>query len=128
MQMGSGRPARRTDGADVLPGNEFTVTATARVPEGFDVSASTFDLIARHRVTMTALVPPLALVWLEAFAASAADLSSLQVLQVGGAKLNPASARRIGPELGCRLQQVFGMAEGQKDSPTGSLATLAACA
>ncbi|MDK8873354.1 AMP-binding protein [Paracoccus sp. SSJ] len=71
-----------------------------------------FDLIARHRVTMTALVPPLALLWLDAQAGLGADLSSLQLLQVGGAKLNPSSARRIRPELGCQLQQVFGMAEG----------------
>jgi 2,3-dihydroxybenzoate-AMP ligase len=40
------------------------------------------------------------------------DLSSLQVFQVGGAKLNPEPAARVGPVLGCRLQQVFGMAEG----------------
>jgi hypothetical protein len=40
------------------------------------------------------------------------DLSSLRVLQVGGAKLNPEPARRIRPTLGCQLQQVFGMAEG----------------
>lgn len=31
---------------------------------------------------------------------------------VGGAKLSEAAARRVTPELGCRLQQVFGMAEG----------------
>jgi 2,3-dihydroxybenzoate-AMP ligase len=36
----------------------------------------------------------------------------LQVLQVGGAKLSPEVAGRIEPTLGCRLQQVFGMAEG----------------
>ncbi len=71
-----------------------------------------FDLVARHRVNTVALVPPLALMWLEARPAHDADLSSLSLLQVGGAKLNPSSARRIGPELGCRLQQVFGMAEG----------------
>lgn len=71
-----------------------------------------FDLIARHRVTITALVPPLALNWLGARAELRPDLSSLRVLQVGGAKLNPSSARRVRPELGCRLQQVFGMAEG----------------
>jgi 2,3-dihydroxybenzoate-AMP ligase len=34
------------------------------------------------------------------------------LLQVGGARLPEAQARRIGSELGCRLQQVFGMAEG----------------
>jgi 2,3-dihydroxybenzoate-AMP ligase len=34
------------------------------------------------------------------------------VLQVGGAKFMPEAARRVRPELGCTLQQVFGMAEG----------------
>ncbi|WP_346428959.1 AMP-binding protein [Paracoccus sp. pheM1] len=71
-----------------------------------------FDLIARHRVTATALVPPLALLWLDAQAGLGADLCSLRLLQVGGAKLNPSSARRIRPGLGCQLQQVFGMVEG----------------
>ncbi|WP_240941391.1 (2,3-dihydroxybenzoyl)adenylate synthase [Paenibacillus sp. HB172176] len=71
-----------------------------------------FPLIARERVTITAAVPPLALVWLEAAAARECDLSSLQVLQVGGAKLSAEAARRIGPVLGCKLQQVYGMAEG----------------
>jgi 2,3-dihydroxybenzoate-AMP ligase len=70
-----------------------------------------FDLIARERVTVTALVPPLALAWLDA-RTPAHDLSSLRLLQVGGAKLTPEVARRVGPVLGCRLQQVFGMAEG----------------
>ncbi|MFZ6043984.1 AMP-binding protein, partial [Vibrio natriegens] len=37
---------------------------------------------------------------------------SLQFLQVGGARLGESLARRIQPELGCQLQQVFGMAEG----------------
>lgn len=71
-----------------------------------------FPLIARERVTHTALVPPLALVWLDAARHRADRLDSLRVLQVGGAKLAPEVARRIRPELGCRLQQVFGMAEG----------------
>ncbi|MBB3108625.1 2,3-dihydroxybenzoate-AMP ligase [Paenibacillus phyllosphaerae] len=71
-----------------------------------------FALIEKERVTMTALVPPLALVWLEAAASRNRDLSSLQVLQVGGAKFSAEAARRVKPELGCTLQQVFGMAEG----------------
>ena len=75
-----------------------------------------FPLIERERVTITAVVPPLALVWLEAAAranpADRPDLSSLRVLQVGGAKLASAVAERVTPTLGCRLQQVFGMAEG----------------
>jgi 2,3-dihydroxybenzoate-AMP ligase len=71
-----------------------------------------FPLIARERVTLTALVPPLLLIWLEARAHRQADLSSLQVIQVGGAKLPAQLARRVRPTLGCQLQQVFGMAEG----------------
>src|SRR5690606_20864195 len=66
----------------------------------------------REGVTITALVPPLALVWLQAAATTSYDLSSLEVLQVGGAKLTPEVARRVRPVLGATLQQVFGMAEG----------------
>ncbi|MCW2995727.1 MAG: 2,3-dihydroxybenzoate-AMP ligase [Conexibacter sp.] len=72
-----------------------------------------FALIARERVSVTALVPPLLLAWLEARASDGSDdLSSLELLQVGGARLAPEAARRVGPAFGCRLQQVFGMAEG----------------
>lgn len=71
-----------------------------------------FPLIAREGVTITGLVPPLALLWLQAARTTPHDLSSLQVLQVGGAKFMPEAARRVRPALGCTLQQVFGMAEG----------------
>ncbi len=71
-----------------------------------------FPLIARERVTCVGLVPPLALLWAQAAATTRHDLTSLQVLQVGGAKLVPEAARRVIDSLGCRLQQVFGMAEG----------------
>jgi 2,3-dihydroxybenzoate-AMP ligase len=74
--------------------------------------AAAFPLVEREGVTVTALVPALALRWAEAAAGTDADLSSLEVLQVGGAKLVPELARRIGPALGCDVQQVFGMAEG----------------
>lgn len=71
-----------------------------------------FRLIERERVTITAVSPPLVPYWLQERSVSRADLSSLRVLQVGGARLADDVARRVGPELGCRLQQVFGMAEG----------------
>ncbi|AWB07831.1 2,3-dihydroxybenzoate-AMP ligase (plasmid) [Azospirillum humicireducens] len=71
-----------------------------------------FALIERHRVTITSLVPPLALLWMQAAPESERDRSSLRTLQVGGAKLASEAARRVRPALGCRLQQVFGMAEG----------------
>lgn len=71
-----------------------------------------FPLIAREKATTVGLVPPLALLWAQAAASTAHDLSSLSVVQVGGAKLVPEAARRVIDGLGCRLQQVFGMAEG----------------
>lgn len=70
-----------------------------------------FSLIDSERVTITAAVPPLALTWLAALP-TVRDLSSLRLLQVGGAKFGPEAARRVRPELGVALQQVFGMAEG----------------
>ncbi|MGW0458199.1 (2,3-dihydroxybenzoyl)adenylate synthase [Streptomyces tendae] len=71
-----------------------------------------FPLIEAERITMTALVPPLALVWTEAAPAAEHDLSSLELMLVGGAKYSEQAARRLEPALGCRLMQVFGMAEG----------------
>ncbi|MDI2029462.1 (2,3-dihydroxybenzoyl)adenylate synthase [Saccharopolyspora sp. TS4A08] len=71
-----------------------------------------FPLVESERVTLTAAVPPLALLWLDAAAETSHDLSSLEVLQVGGAKCSEEVARRVRPVLGATLQQVFGMAEG----------------
>ncbi|MET9667998.1 (2,3-dihydroxybenzoyl)adenylate synthase [Streptomyces sp. NPDC006475] len=71
-----------------------------------------FPLIESEAVTITGLVPPLALLWTEAAPHTSHDLGSLEVLLVGGAKLSEEAARRIRPALGCALQQVFGMAEG----------------
>ncbi|MFD2235076.1 salicylate synthase [Phaeospirillum tilakii] len=89
----------------------FSVGGTvvlARTP-GFDEA---FPLIARERVTITALVPALARLWTAARAWNQDDLSSLALLQVGGARLEPAAATELRAALGCRVQQVFGMAEG----------------
>ncbi|MEF3323268.1 MULTISPECIES: (2,3-dihydroxybenzoyl)adenylate synthase [Gulosibacter] len=71
-----------------------------------------FPLVEKHRVTQVALVPPLALAWLNSLELGNYDLSSLRVMQVGGAKLSETVARRIPREFGVTLQQVFGMAEG----------------
>lgn len=71
-----------------------------------------FPLIEKERVTITGVVPPLALIWLDAAANTAHDLSSLKLFQVGGAKFTPAVAQRVRPTMGTTLQQVFGMAEG----------------
>ncbi len=71
-----------------------------------------FPLIKQEGVTFTALVPPLALAWIDAASKRRISLPSLQWLQVGGSRLSAEIARRVQPVLGCRLQQVFGMAEG----------------
>lgn len=71
-----------------------------------------FPLIARHRVTDVSVVPPLALVWLNSSRRLDHDLTSLQVLRVGGAKFSAEAARRVRTELGAAVQQSFGMAEG----------------
>lgn len=71
-----------------------------------------FELIEREQVSVTALVPPLVRLWVDATEWDTSDLSSLRLLQVGGAKLDAALASQVRPKLGCQLQQVFGMAEG----------------
>ncbi|WP_327654813.1 (2,3-dihydroxybenzoyl)adenylate synthase [Streptomyces sp. NBC_00483] len=71
-----------------------------------------FPLVASERITMTGLVPPLALVWTDSAAGTTHDLSTLELVLVGGAKYSEQAARRLEPALGCKLMQVFGMAEG----------------
>jgi len=72
-----------------------------------------FRTIAGEGVTHTAVVPAVAQKWIDhAAATSAEELRSLRVLQVGGSRLVDEVARKVGPVLGCTLQQVFGMAEG----------------
>lgn len=71
-----------------------------------------FALIERERVTATALVPPTARMWAAATEWDETDLSSLRLLQVGGARLLPEHAVQVRGAFGPVLQQVFGMAEG----------------
>ncbi|ALK10882.1 (2,3-dihydroxybenzoyl)adenylate synthase [Blastochloris viridis] len=95
------------------PGHMGTLYAGGRVVLAPAPSPEVaFPLIAQEKVTLTGLVPPLALLWMQAAPGTPHDLSSLAVLQVGGAKFTPEAARRVRPTLGCTLQQVFGMAEG----------------
>lgn len=71
-----------------------------------------FPLIEMHRVTMVQLVPSLALHWLDIKPNHKEDLSSLEVMLVGGSKFSAEAAKRVRPVFDCQLQQVFGMAEG----------------
>lgn len=71
-----------------------------------------FPLIERERATVCAVVPPIALLWLDAVTWQDEDISSLGLLQVGGAKFAAERAAEVPGVLGCQVQQVFGMAEG----------------
>ncbi|MDF7681580.1 (2,3-dihydroxybenzoyl)adenylate synthase [Enterobacteriaceae bacterium ESL0689] len=97
------------------PGSLGVFRAGGQVILASDPSATEcFPLIARHQITMAALVPPAVSLWLQALQEGDDhhQLRSLQLLQVGGARLSATLASRILTEIGCQLQQVFGMAEG----------------
>ncbi|OEJ97857.1 2,3-dihydroxybenzoate-AMP ligase [Streptomyces thermolilacinus SPC6] len=87
------------------------------------------ELIERERVTHCALTPAVARQWLGARAARPGhDLSSLRVIQVGGARLDEDTAARLAEVFACRVQQVYGMSEGllnltRLDDPPGPVAT-----
>jgi len=75
--------------------------------------ATVFPLIERERVAVTAVVPAVLQRWLDhQRAGHRHDISSLQVLQVGGAHLPEPMAEQVAPVLGCVVQQGYGMAEG----------------
>lgn len=95
------------------PGILGVLHAGGRVVLARDPSPGTaFRLIARERVSVAPLVPPLAQAWISSARRRRPDLASLRLVQVGGARLSDAVAAEVGPVLGARLQQVFGMAEG----------------
>lgn len=97
------------------PGSLGVFMAGGCVVLANDPSASLcFPLIEQYQITVTSLVPPAVSLWLQAIAEGAGNtqLASLQLLQVGGARLSATLAARIPAEIGCQLQQVFGMAEG----------------
>ncbi|WP_308257933.1 (2,3-dihydroxybenzoyl)adenylate synthase [Pseudonocardia lacus] len=72
-----------------------------------------FGLLEREPVTVTALVPPLVRLWADAAGDwSGRARSALRLLLVGGARLDPSLADRVGTDLGCALIQGIGMAEG----------------
>jgi 2,3-dihydroxybenzoate-AMP ligase len=71
-----------------------------------------FKLIEQEKVSTIPAVPAIVINLLNHPDQTRYDLSSLQMFHVGGSKLNEETARRIRPELGAKVQQVLGMAEG----------------
>lgn len=94
------------------PGVLGTLAAGGRAVLAGPAAEAVLPLIASEGVTATAAVPGVAVAWSEYLHRHPSDVSSLDVLQVGGARLQPADARRLLEVFGCRLQQVYGMAEG----------------
>lgn len=70
------------------------------------------ELMQRYKVTHWVAVPPLIIALLNHPQRHKFDLSSVKVVWVGGAKLNPEVAVRISSELNWQYQHAFGMAEG----------------
>ena len=71
-----------------------------------------FSLVEREHVTVIAAVVPLITNWLRAGVPQRYDLSSLEVVQNGGARLPPELRSRLRAEFGCMPQEVYGTAEG----------------
>lgn len=96
------------------PGSLGVLAAGGTVVLARDAAPATaFRLIQQHAVTHVALVPALAASWVEAIDKGQPNvLALLTTLQVGGARLPDVLARRMIEQYGCKLQQVFGMAEG----------------
>jgi 2,3-dihydroxybenzoate-AMP ligase len=90
----------------LLHGGRIVLSTSTR---GADV----FPLIERHRVTHVKVVPALLIRWLNDPLIRQFDLSSLEVIQSGGQRLQPEirlRARALIP--GVFVQENFGMAEG----------------
>jgi mycobactin salicyl-AMP ligase len=95
------------------PGLLGAMSVGATTVFGADPSPeAAFAVIARHGATVTALVPALAKLWAQACEWEPVTPKSLRLLQIGGARLEPADARLVRATLTPGLQQVFGMAEG----------------
>lgn len=73
---------------------------------------SVFALVARERVSVIAAVVPLIVNWLGADAETRHDISSLKVIQNGGARLAPELRSRLRERFGCTPQEIYGTAEG----------------
>ncbi len=71
-----------------------------------------FRTVERERVTVIAAVVPLISNWLNSDLPGRFDLSSLRVVQNGGARLAPELRARVRQELGCTPQEDYGTAEG----------------
>lgn len=73
---------------------------------------SVFSLIREEKVTVAAAAVPLVVLWVNSKDVGRYDLSSLKVVQNGGARLAPELRRKVKEVLNAFPQEVFGTAEG----------------
>lgn len=69
-------------------------------------------LIEKEKVTITGLVPAMASMCIDFLETDDYDISSLEILQVGGSVLDSYLAKKVESSFNCKLQQIFGIAEG----------------
>lgn len=89
----------------------FYYGGTVLIAPGFDAE-TVFPLVERHRVSVIAAAVPLVTQWLNSDVSAHYDLSSLKVVQNGGARLAPELRQRMREQWGCTPQEVYGTAEG----------------
>ena len=89
----------------------FSVGGTVVLAASTDAD-SVFALVQRERVSVIAAVVPLIVNWLGSGAEARHDLSSLKVVQNGGARLAPELRSRLRERFGCTPQEIYGTAEG----------------
>ena len=75
-------------------------------------AADVFSLVQREKVTVIAAVVPLISNWLNSPVPDSYDVSSLKVIQNGGARLAPELRGRLRERFGCLPQEIYGTAEG----------------
>lgn len=71
-----------------------------------------FSLVEKEKVTIIPAAVPLISNWLNSDIPSKYDLSSLKVIQNGGARLAPELRKRLRDKFGCIPQENFGTGEG----------------
>jgi len=75
-------------------------------------AADIFALVAQERVSVIAAVVPLIAAWMNSDEPDKHDVSSLKVVQNGGARLAPELRQRMIDRLRCMPQEIYGTAEG----------------
>jgi 2,3-dihydroxybenzoate-AMP ligase len=75
-------------------------------------AATVFSLVEKEKVTYIAAAVPVVVMWLNSGEATRFDLSSLKVIQNGGARLAPELRKGVRDKFGCMPQEVYGTAEG----------------